>query len=493
MEDKAQDCARPNILLIATDHLRSDWLGCNGNSRVMTPQIDQLARQGVTFQAAFSECPVCVPARRVLMTGKNPHHINMLENRDEQPFPEGPKLAEVMTGSGYQSFAAGKLHTHPQRNRIGFEEVLLNEEGRHQGGLLRDDYEAFVAAHGYADMLYSHGLGNNQYALRMSPLPTEFTSTHWTAQGAMDFLDRRDPTRPFFLFVSFDKPHPPITPPAEFYELYRDVVFPDPVMGDWARTHAPAEIVRKRLKHEWEAVQKNPAFVQQVLRGVAAMVTHIDSEIGNVLGHVRELGLLDNTAIIFISDHGDNLFDHGNFEKRDFYRGSANIPYILRPPKHWVESGRSQYGVVDRHSPVGLQDVMPTILDIAGIAPPDTMDGTSLTGFLSGNAPPFREFTLGACEGSYCINDGHHKYLWFAEGGIEQLFDLATDPNDLHDLSDTPEGKPVCETLRTSLVSALESMDDEHAREGRLVSHPAEIDETALRAEKAWNNRGRHQ
>ncbi|HUX22051.1 MAG TPA: sulfatase-like hydrolase/transferase [Spirochaetia bacterium] len=492
MTDAAIDTSRPNVLLIATDHLRSDWLGCNGNRLVMTPQIDALAREGITFQGAFSECPVCVPARRILMTGKNQYRVNMLQNVDWQPFPEGPKLAEVMTRSGYQSYAVGKLHTHPQRNRIGFEDVLLNEEGRRQDGIIRDDYEEFLAREGRQGSTWSHGLGNNQYALRMNPLPTQLTTTHWTGQGAMDFLDRRDPTRPFFLYMSFDKPHPPITPSQEFYELYREVSFPPPVMGDWCGSTVPTEIRLKRLRNEWEHIRGNEGFIQQIYRGVAAMITHIDSVIGNVLGHIREMGLLDNTAVIFVSDHGDNLFDHGDFAKEDFFRGSANIPFVVRPPRSLVDGGGAQYGLVNETTPVALQDVMPTILELCGMTPPEDMDGSSLVPFLRDGSAPFREYTLGTCVSSYCINDGRYKYLWFADDDLELMFDVHTDKNDCHDLARDPAHRAEKNELRERLIRALIASGDKNVEDGRLKQRPVNVDEALLRANKGWNNRGRH-
>ena len=215
----SESATRPNVLVVCCDHLRADNLGCNGHPVIQSPQVDKLAEQGVNFQRAFSECPVCVPARRILMTGRNPYNLHMDRNKDTQSFPEGPKLAELFTRSGYQTFASGKLHTWPQRNRIGFEDVQLNEEGRKQGDLIRDDYETFLMEQGVQHLAYTHGLGNNQYGLRFSPVPEPLTTTHWTADQAMRFIERRDPTRPFFLYCSFDKPHPPITPPKEYYDL----------------------------------------------------------------------------------------------------------------------------------------------------------------------------------------------------------------------------------------------------------------------------------
>jgi arylsulfatase A-like enzyme len=492
MMDPAKNPETPNVLFICCDHLRSDWLGCNGHPIVMTPQIDELACEGINFTQAFSEVPVCVPARRVMMTGKNRYGIHMNVNMDGQTFPEGPKLAEVMTAAGYQTFAAGKLHTCPQRNRIGFEDVQLNEEGRKQGGLLKDDYEAFLDDHGNGHLAYTHGLGNNEYGMRLSPLPEPFTTTHWTAQRAMEFIDRRDPTRPFFLHVSFDKPHPPIVPPQNFYDLYGDVEFPEPVMGDWMEKKLPTRVRGLQLKSNHDDWKDHPLMIQLSLRGFAAMITHIDSMIGVLLGHLREHGLLDNTLVIFTSDHGDQLFDHGNLAKGDFFRGSTNVPYILRPPRAWARQHKFTFTQVDTATPAGHEDTMPTILDICGVPIPNSVEGQSLVPVMLGERGAFREATYGNCGVVYGVSDAQTKYMWFSDDDYEFLFDLQNDPHDLHDLSEDPKWQDVLEKQRQRIVDWMAANNDPHVVDGKLNPIPGDFDPAWARASSNWNNRGRH-
>ena len=492
MNDPARDPRTPNVVLICCDHLRGDWLGCNEHPIVMTPQIDELAYEGIDFRQAFSEVPVCVPARRIMMTGKDRYGVHMNINRDLQPFPEGPKLAEVMTAAGYQTFAAGKLHTCPQRNRIGFEDVQLNEEGRKQGGLLKDDYEAFLDDHGYAHLAYTHGLGNNEYGLRLSPLPEPYTTTHWTAQRAMEFIDRRDPTRPFFLHISFDKPHPPITPPESYYDLYRNIEFPAPVRGDWVDQKLPTRVRYLQLKNNFDDWRDHPLVIQQSLRGVAAMITHIDSMIGVFLGHLREHGLLDNTLVIFVSDHGDQLFDHGNLAKGDFFRGSTNVPFIVRPPRAWARDHGFEFGQIDNRSPVALRDIMPTILDICGVEIPDSVDGQSLAPLMLEQPEAFRSHTCGNCGAVYGVSDGETKYMWFSDDDYEFLFDLQDDPRDMHDLAENSLWRPKLEQQRQRLVEWMAQHGDPHVESGMLKSSPADWDLMWARASTVWNNRGRH-
>lgn len=515
---------RSNVVMICTDHLRWDWLGCNGNVLVKTPQIDKLAAQGVNFQRAMSECPVCVPARRIMMTGLDSRGISMSENRDTQPFPEGPKLADLVTKSGFQTFASGKLHTWPQRNRIGFEDVQLNEEGRRQGDLVMDDYDRYLSDHGLGHTAYNHGLGNNQYGMRLSPLSTEHTTTAWTAGRAMEFLERRDPTRPFFLYVSFDKPHPPITPPAEYYDLYRDIIFPEPVFGAWARYNVPSRIKYLRNAFDWEGLQKRPHEIQQTLRGYAAMVTHIDSAVGNIVGQIRELGELENTWFIFVSDHGDHLFDHGNFAKGDHIAGSCRIPFIVTPPS------RSKYasaaGSVDTRHPVGLSDVMPTVLDILEVPAPTAVEGQSLLSLFNDcqenrkhpvpddGDDPFRGHSYGHCTVSYAVTDGRYRYIWFGDDDRELLFDQDFDSRDEHDLiplvtganaSEAAEATPpwfdsnsanaALSEARRQISAWLETGADPHSDMNASFGRRAIPRDWELQRGSAvniWNNRGRH-
>ncbi|HHT28333.1 MAG TPA: sulfatase-like hydrolase/transferase [Firmicutes bacterium] len=484
---------RPNVLLICCDHLRADWLGCNGHPVVMTPQIDVIAREGVNFQRAFSEAPVCIPARRILMTGMGNHALNMLSYKEGQPFIEGPKLAEVMTRAGYQTFAAGKLHVYPQRARIGFEDVQLNEEGRKLDGLIKDDYEAFLDEHGYGHLAWTHGVGQNQYGLRMSPLPERFTTTHWTAQKAMEFIERRDPTRPFFLYVSFDKPHQPITPPLEYYELYRSAVMPEPVCGDWVNTKRPSRFDNLAVRNNYDLWQNHPFMTQQILRGFAALITHIDSMIGVLLGTLREHGLLHNTLIIFTSDHGDNLFDHGDFYKSDYFRGSANIPFLVRPPKAWGEGHGAVRDRIDTAAPVALMDIMPTILDICGIDVPPTVEGRSVAPLLTRRRGEFRRFTCGYLAHNFAITDGRFKYMWFAQDQLELLFDLDADPNECCDLADDPAYLEQKELMKEHLTAWMVKNNNPYAQQGIVIGkEKLKPTSTSPFPRTGYNNRGRH-
>ncbi|MGC9349703.1 MAG: sulfatase-like hydrolase/transferase, partial [Anaerolineae bacterium] len=246
----------------------------------------------------------------------------------------------------------------------------------------------------------------------------------------------------------------------------------------------------------------HPLMIQQSLRGFAALITHIDSMIGVFLGHLREHGLLDNTLIFFISDHGDQLFDHGNLAKGDFFRGSTNVPYIVRPPRAWAREHGFEFGQTDTTTPVGHKDIMPTILDICGVEIPDSVEGQSLVPVLLGEEGAFRDYSCGNCNIVYGVSDGETKYMWFGDGaladgtvledGVQFLFDLENDPHDLRDLSEDPDWQETLALQRRRLIDWMAANDDPHVKHGELKVIPQDWDLERARASVIWNNRGRH-
>jgi len=491
VDDAAQNPATPNILVICTDQLRADALGIHGHPLIQTPQIDQLALSGVRFEHAMSECPVCCPARRILMTGQDPYGIHMNYNRDLQPFPEGPKVAELLSGAGYQTHAVGKMHTWPPRNRMGFHDIETNEEGRTAGHVYPDDYQQFLVDEGLAPQAHAHGLGNNEYGVRMSPVPEYATTTGWTADRAMRFLRRRDTERPFFLYVSFDKPHPPATPPEEFYRLYQDVVFPDPVRGDWVESVPYSRREASHLSHNWEQYTGRKDVFQHWMRGYAAMITHIDSRIGQILGTLRECGLAANTWVFFTSDHGDHCMDHDLLAKGDFFAGSCRVPFLMSPPETFLHRCRPESMSTATMAPAGLQDVLPTLCDIAGVDAPEGIPGKSLLPFLQEEQPEWREVIFGNVGVSYTAQSVRHRFIWLSDTGSELLFDLEQDPKNLRNLAESPELQETRNHLRESLIRWMAEHEDPCVQGKDLQPQPLKVQGASLgQRSNSWNNRG---
>ena len=453
---------RPNILLISTDHWPAELLGEAGHPDILTPTLDELARSGVRFRNAYGECPVCIPARRTLMTGTSPRTHGDRDFGETMPMPDLPTMAQTFRDAGYQAYGVGKLHVYPQRNRIGFDDMVLDEEGRTQYGVM-DDYEAFLGDRGFTGRQFDHGMSNNDYVVRPWHLPEELHATNWAAQQMVRLIKRKDPTRPAFWYLSFRHPHPPIVPLDTYSRMYRDVELRWPSRGSWCHGELPylLQAVRGRSAH-MEVRQ-----IRDALQGFYALCTHIDHQLRVVVGTLREESLLASTAICFTSDHGDMLGRHGMWAKRLFYEGSANIPMILVGPEG---DGRVGHHQVDDRL-VGWQDVMPTLLDIAGIAIPESVEGLSMVGDRQ------RKWLYGEVgEGDHAtrmIREGRYKLIYYPTGNARQLFDVEADPQELTDVSGRDEFKSILDEMTATLVGQLYGGDEEWAKDGVLIGRAA--------------------
>ncbi len=453
---------RPNILLISTDHWPAELLGEAGHPDILTPTLDELARSGVRFRNAYGECPVCIPARRTLMTGVSPRTHGDRDFGETKPMPNLPTMAQTFRNAGYQAYAVGKLHVYPQRNRIGFDEVILDEEGRTQYGVV-DDYEDFLADEGYTGRQFDHGMSNNDYGTRPWHLPENLHATNWASQQMVRAIKRRDPGRPAFWFLSYRHPHPPLVPLETYLAFYRDMEVRWPTQGAWCRQDLPylLQAVRGRSAH------MGARQIHDALCAFYALCTHIDHQLRVVIGTLREEGVLEDTVICFTSDHGDMLGRHGMWAKRLFYEGSANIPMILVGMAGDRRVGHHR--VDDRL--VGWQDVMPTLLDLAGIDPPESVEGLSMVG------EGTREWLYGEVgEGDHAtrmIRQGPHKLIYYPAGNVIQLFDVDSDPFELRDLSDHDEHKGVADDLTGILITQMYGEDEDWVQDGRLVGRPS--------------------
>ena len=261
---------------------------------------------------------------------------------------------------------------------------------------------------------------------RPTHLPEHLHPTWWTVQKSIEWLDRRDPTKPFFLKTSFARPHSPYDPPQVYYEMYRDRAMPPPYMSDWAAMHDDPATAAK--VEGWRGRQPDAQIDRARAPAIAGNITFIDHQIGRLIYELRRIRseLWHNTLIIFFSDHGDMLGDHNLWRKTYGYEGSARVPMIVRPPDDW----RVQRGLV-RDEVVEIRDVMPTLLEAAGLPVPDTCQGQSMMPLVLGQQIPWRNYLHG--EHSWCysheqamhyLTDGREKYIWLAHLGKEQLFDL---------------------------------------------------------------------
>jgi len=445
----------PNVLLITADHWAASMMGCAGHPVLMTPTLDQLARTGARFTQCHSTCPVCIPARRSLMTGAFPRTHGDRVYADRLPMPNIKTLAQSFRDAGYQAYAVGKLHVYPQRDRIGFDDVMLSEEARYQFGVT-DDYEMWLGENGYLGQEYSHGMSNNQYYTRPWHLPEEAHQTTWATAQMVRTIKRKDPTRPAFYYLSYVHPHPPLVPLQAYWDMYQGVDMPASPMGDWLDNDAAALKIYRQ-----QAALYSEHDIKRAKRAFFALCTHIDHQIRLLIGTLREEGLLDDTIIAFTADHGDTLFDHGLVAKRTFYRNATNVPLILTGRPLQAYAGNTDDRVAC------LEDIMPTLLSACGIAIPATAEGRDL---LRGDR---RDMLYGeVCEGAVAtrmVTDGRYKLIYYPYGNVLQLFDLRQDPDETHNLVAATEVQTVVNRLRSFLIASLYGGDEKWVSNGQLA------------------------
>jgi len=463
MEEKHLTTDTPNVLLICADHWAAEHLGFAGNDAIITPGLNELSACGVRYTNAYSECPVCIPARRTLMTGQTPRSHGDRVFNDQLRMPDVTTMAQAFRDAGYQADAVGKLHVHPQRDRIGFDSVLLDDEGRSQWGTI-DDYDIYLGDQGHPGRQFDHGMSNNQYNWRAWHLDEEHHATNWAGRMMARTIKRRDPNKPAFWYLGFRHPHPPLVPPQAFLELYRDVEIDDPYVGDWAKDPDKLPFAISALLSRTNLYSKDQ--MKAARRAFYALCTQIDYQIRYLVGTLRMEGILDDTIIMFTSDHGDMLGNHDMAAKRVFYESSANIPMVLSVNKG---NPKEREGVIDDRL-VGFADVMPTLLDLCGIDAPETVDGISMVGTET------RGHLYGECgeddHSSRMIRTDRHKLIYYPVGNHSQLFDLVEDPHEMHDLADDPAHAETLATLQKQLMAEMYGVDLDWIEGGELVGKP---------------------
>jgi arylsulfatase len=444
---------RPNILLLMSDQHRGDCLGADGNRAIVTPNLDRLAAGGVRFRCAYSSTPTCTPARAALLTGMSPWGHGMLGyGKVAEHYPvEMPRL---LRNAGYYTLGIGKMHWTPQRALHGFHRTILDESGREESPGFRSDYRSWL----FSEMPDANpeptGIDWNGYAAKPFPLPERLHPTAWAAETAIHFLrDYRRPD-PWFLKVSFERPHSPYDPPPRWMDRYAAAALPPARAGKWAAKYRPGD---RNLADPWHG-DFGPEAVRAARQGYYGSVSFVDEQIGRILETLDARGQLRNTCIIFLADHGDMLGDQYLWRKGYAYQPAARIPMLL----HWPAAldGASSGRVLSQ--PVEIRDVLPTLLDAAGAHIPDAVEGRSLLGLARNPNRPWREWIDLEHDVVYdpdnhwnALTDGSWKYIFHANSGQEQLFDLSADPYELNDLAGQAESTDSLRKWRGRMIAHL--------------------------------------
>jgi arylsulfatase len=458
---------RPNVLFLMDDQHRGDALGVAGNPLIATPNLDRLAAEGAYFPRAYSSVPSCVAARAGLLTGLQPWGHGMLgyvEQASHWPY-EGP---DAMRQAGYATHAIGKNHFHTWHNPHGYSAVELYDGLPDTDGV--DDYGTWLKRVAPGVDEHSTGLSWNDRRGIPWPHKPELHPTAWVGQRAVDYLQSYASDKPFFLKVSFHRPHSPFDPPAHWWDHYATAELPPAVVGEWAERQFGSFTPPR--SPESARAKLPPADVRNCRQGYYGAISFVDEQVGRVLDVLRTRGMLEDTLVVFVSDHGEMAGDHHLYRKTYAYEGSARVPLIVRWGERVLSAARGQ--VLPQLAE--LRDLVPTFLDAAGVTPPPTLDGRSLLDPIRGHTNGWR--TQLDLEHSVCywkesawtaLTDGAFKYIYHAFAGQQQLFHLPDDPGELNDLSTDPAHAATLAEWRQRMVAHLAIRGPKWVKDGDLA------------------------
>lgn len=452
---------KPNILFIMTDQMRGDCMGVAGHPDVKTPYIDSLATEGIYYPNAYSACPTCVPARAILHTGLSQEHTGRVGYEDGVDWNYPTTMAGELTKEGYYTQCVGKMHVHPLRNNLGFNNVDLHDGYLHayrydsvpyrESQFVADDYFYWLKNEkGISSDVTETGIDCNSWLARPWIYEEKYHPTNWVIDRSLDFLRRRDKRQPFFLMSSFVRPHPPYDAPQCYFDMYKDKDLRKPFTGDWNDTKT---IQKKGRFYSSRTGPIDLELIRQQQIGYYAAITHVDHQIGRLIMGLIEHEVADNTIVIFSSDHGEMLSDHNFAQKARPYQGSIHIPMIISGPEKLLGKNNCT-----DNSLVELRDIFPTLLALVGKDPLPLLDGENMLASID------REYLHG--EHSY-EQASHHfivtqkdKYIWFSQTGEEQYFDLVETPYESINHINTEKYKKRIEFLRTALIHELKNREE---------------------------------
>ena len=459
----------PNIVFIITDQQRYDTIASLGFPHVQTPNLDRLVQEGAHFTNCFITAPSCAPSRASLFTGYYPHTTGILKNADNWT----RSWVENLADAGYHCANIGKMHTYPYETPCGFHErhVVENKDRFLEGGAYLDEWDKFLQRGGHKKQKRVEYRKRDDYAERLGAftwdLPPETHADYYVGDRAVDWLHaRNDATKesqkPFFLEVGFPGPHPPYDPLPRHLDRYKDKVIPlqeirEDDLANQPESYKGMRIHNTEVDHDSVVHKLEPTEAQRRDQRAhyLANVTMIDDKVGEILDALEATGQLDNTVVIFTSDHGDCLTDHGHSQKWTMYDTVTRVPLIAWAPGR-IPAGRKCDALVQ------LMDIGPTLLELAGAHVPDNLEAISLLPALQENEGTFngREHVyaeqvrdLNYTEGVFqtMVRSKDWKLVHFLNEPRGQLFNLRNDPDEFHNLWDDPPHKPIREELLRNL------------------------------------------
>lgn len=431
---------RPNIIWYCTDQQRFDTIGALGNPYVKTPTLDQLVQNGVAFENTYCQSPICTPSRASIMTGLYPSRARNTRNGNDSFPSDVPLISKLIADSGYTCGLIGKFHlvSAGKRPEPRLDDGFTYWQHSHAP---RDDWPA--GTHAYADWVRDKGGDLEELTANGSSVPPQYHQTKWASDCAIDFISREH-GQPWMLNINVYDPHPPFIPPKEYEEHFKPADMPGPHFreSDLARQKRLAAV-----DFQGEAKSPEACDAKSAQAKYYAMIAQIDDQFSRILKALDDHGQRENTLIIFTSDHGEMLGDHGLMYKGcRFYEGLVKVPLIFSWPESFA-ANRQCEGLVE------LVDLSATLLDVAGVEIPSHHQGRSLLPVLTGEEsgetirPSVRSeyfdaldscFTGGTGAFATMYRDERYKIVVYHGHALGELYDLEADPWEFNDLWEDP-------------------------------------------------------
>ena len=433
---------QPNILWICTDQQRYDTIGALNNRQLRTPNIDRLVASGVSFERAYCQSPICTPSRASFLTGMYPSSVHGCGNGNAAWAEAAPLVTALLADAGYDCALAGKLHLAGARGRI---EPRPQHDGYRLFHWSHGPHDYWRAGHDYADWLRDQGYTLAEMLKQPQNTPPELHQTTWCADRAIDFIEADHDGKPWLMSVNIFDPHAPFDPPQPYLDRFDIEAMPGPKFRE---SDLAAQAKLSGLDFQTEARRPEDFGAKRIQAAYYAMIELIDDNVGRLLDALESSGQREDTVVIFTSDHGEMLGDHGLLLKGcRFYEGLVRVPLIISWPRQLLANRR-------RQALVELIDIAPTLLDLAGVTIPERMQGRSLRTLLTDAGAIDQHRALARCEyysalnpdsqerytGSYAtmIRADRHKLIVYHGLGIGELFDLREDPDEFTNLWDDP-------------------------------------------------------
>ncbi len=482
--EKTASNSRPNILFIMTDQQRWDCLGANGNSIIQTPNLDRLAKQGANFTHCFVQAPVCVPSRASFFTGRYPHsHKNRV---NYTPLDRREVLMQArLRKAGYATASVGKLHYYPptpqEAERTGFDFVELHDAVPKLKQY--SDYSLWRKANDPQKNIDHRALaknipsGENPYR---QAIDIKYSETTWVGERTRHHIKKLSKgDKPFFLFCSFWKPHAPFEVPQPFDAMYNNITIPLPKQQSLKEIRELPLPLRLLILRGRPAYQTDRKRLQWMYRSYYGAISHIDREVGHIMQTLKETGKAKNTIIVFSSDHGDQLLEHGLMGKNCFFDASVRVPFIIHFPRT-VKPGKHDHLVESI-------DLLPTLFELAGLPEPYKNQGRSLVPLITDSNRKYKpreavfsenvipevitsgnlifEFQKGkGIKGvrhpdTKMVRTRRWKYNYYPVGYAE-LYDLKNDPNEMQNLAESDDHTEIVSEMKDRLLHWLTTADE---------------------------------